>query len=347
MSSQTAAFLEVIAPGLMDTIQDLGRLGHQAQGVPVSGALDSVHLRLANALVGNEQGQGALEIRFAGPILKVKAPSVRMALCGTEGFIELLGEETKKLAANQSHRLVEGETFRIGSISDSAACYLAVEGGFDLPRLYGSQSTYLPGRFGGFKGRNLQVADLLPLCLSNAAGQSESVLLAPPALHQDGPIRVVLGPQNDYFSPQGVEAFLSRSYQISSQSNRMGLRLEGPAIEHSNKGYNINSDGIVTGAIQVPGTGQPILLLADHQTTGGYPKIGVVASVDLPRLGRAAPGTKLTFRAISVAEAEEARRLHEKRLEAAIASIETLPAGASLLDYLLANRNLISGATSN
>ncbi len=346
MTKQTAASLEVITPGLMDSVQDLGRFGHQAQGVPVSGALDSLHLRLANALVGNELGQGALEIRFSGPTLEVNAPSVRIAFCGTEGFVDLLGSETIRLPANQSHRLVKGDIIRIGAISDSAVCYLAVEGGFNLPLLYGSQSTYLLGKFGGFHGRSLQPGDLVPLTMDQVESRAEAVMVDPPQLDQQGPIRVVLGPQDDYFSKKGIKTFLSESYQISSQSNRMGLRLGGPAIEHE-KGFNINSDGIVTGAIQVPGTGQPILLLSDHQTTGGYPKIATVVSVDLPRLGRAAPGAKLTFRAISVAEAEQARRQQEQRLQAVIAGFEYLPPGANLLDYLLANRNLISGTTAD
>ena len=334
--------LEVVAPGLMSTIQDLGRFGHQAQGMPVSGALDPGNLRLANALVGNDQGRGALEIRILGPTIRVMAESVRIALAGTGGFIEVHSPVREQIPACRSVILRQGQEFRVAGISDSAVCYLAVEGGFDLPSLYGSQSTYVSGGFGGFEGRGLQAGDLLPLALSSVEVRAEHFCPVPLGYGLDGPVRVVLGPQDDYFTPEGIEAFFSQTYILSADANRMGVRLQGEGIAHA-KGADINSDGIVTGSVQVPGNGLPIILLADHQTTGGYPKIATVISADIARIGRMAPGAEVRFSCVTVPEAEAARRRQERQIEAAVDAIQTLPQGVDLFDYLLANSNLISG----
>ncbi|WP_319529976.1 biotin-dependent carboxyltransferase family protein [uncultured Cohaesibacter sp.] len=336
-----AACLEVISPGLMTTVQDLGRIGHQAQGVPVSGALDMGHLRLANALVGNDEGQGALEIRILGPSFRVAAKSVRLALAGTEAVIEVTSGTKRDVPSGCSVTLFEGEEFRIGAVKDSAVTYLAVGGGFDLPAIYGSQSTYLSGAIGGVDGRALQAKDKLPLCHSEADEQGDRICTVP-LDYPSGPVRVVLGPQDDYFSDEAIRSFVSQDYAISADANRMGLRLDGEVIGHK-KGADISSDGIVTGAIQVPGNGLPIILLADHQTTGGYPKIACVASADIPRLGRMKPGGKLRFAIVSVVEAEEARRAFEEMVRASIASIVAVTDEAMMLERRLVALNLISG----
>ena len=336
------AHLDIIAPGMMTSVQDLGRFGHQAQGVPVSGAVDPMAMRSANALVGNSQDMGALEIRLLGPTIRIEADSVRIALVGTETSIEILEAEPGFIPSNRSVTLTRGQVFRVGAISDSAVCYLAIEGGFDLPLVYNSQSTYILGHFGGYKGRTLKAGDQVPLTRPSASPKAEKLLPNPVRYDAEKPIRVILGPQADYFTDEGIKTFLARDYQVTPEANRMGMRLQGPEIEHSGD-FNINSDGIVTGSIQVPGNGLPIILLADHQTTGGYPKIATVASVDIPRLGRLAPGATLRFAAISVEEAEEARRKAENALQNALDALESLPEGGSLLDYILANRNLISG----
>lgn len=338
----TDAVLEIVNPGMMVSIQDLGRLGHQAQGVPASGALDLINLRLANRLVGNVEGIGALEFRIMGPTIRVMAERVRVALTGTSASIEQLEPIAERYAANQSVLFKRGDLFRIGLTADTAVAYLAIEGGFDLPEIYASQSTNIAGGFGGFEGRALTAGDLVPLRLGDVDVRREQMCKAPVSFASDEPIRVVLGPQDDYFSDVGIETFLTETYQISADSNRMGARLEGPPVAHE-KGADINSDGIVTGAIQVPGNGLPILLLADHQTTGGYPKIGCVASADLPRLGRMKPSSQLRFRSVSVAEAEEARRALEKQFAAALASFETVPTAQEMLWKQLAEVNLVDG----
>lgn len=337
--------LQVINGGLMTTVQDLGRHGHQAIGIPAAGALDPDSLRLANAVVGNRQDQAGLEIRNLGPALKVEADSVRVALAGTTATLDITEPSRRSVPALQSVRLERGQVFSVGATGDTACCYLAVEGGFDVPVVLGSRSTYLPGAFGGIGGRPLRDGDRLPLARHAVAIRHECAAAAGEPGPFDGRIRVILGPQDDYFTPAGRRVFLDSDYTVSRYADRMGVRLDGPAIEHA-KGYNITSDGIAPGSIQVPGTGQPIILLADRQTTGGYPKIATVISTDLPRLGRMRTGEKLRFTAVSVADAEQARRDRERKLQQLIGAIAHLPDDLALLEKRLWTANLISGVVA-
>ena len=336
------SFLHVLSPGMFTTVQDLGRFGHQDLGVPVAGALDPISLRLANALVGNPENTGALEIRIMGPSLRIEADSVRVALCGTDAEIQISGTPPRHVSSGESVRLRRGHVMQISAIRDTSCCYLAVEGGFDLPQPFNSQSTYVRGGFGGYEGRVLKEGDLLPLASTTVPARTESRLNDMLEIDTPGAVRVVLGPQDNYFTDAGLRTFLEGEFTITQDADRMGLRLDGPTLEHS-IGFNIASDGIATGSIQVPGTGKPIILLADHQTTGGYPKIATVISTDLPRLGRMRPGRKFRFEAISVIEAEEARRSQEAAVRRSIDAIgpaDEVPEPDS--DILLAT-NLISG----
>jgi biotin-dependent carboxylase-like uncharacterized protein len=340
--------LRVVAPGLMTTVQDLGRRGYQHLGVPVSGALDHVSLRAANLLVGNPAGTAALEIFYQGPTLAVEADSVRIALAGGAAPIDILapdGSASRRLAAFQSARLERGEQLRIGALSGSACACLAVEGGFAIAPVLGSLSTLTRGGIGGYQGRPLRSGDLLPLH-QGAAPEREEIMLPPPDLAAPKRIRVVLGPQQDYFTPAALAALLGAAYTVSQASDRMGMRLDGPRLEHSQKGYNIVSDGTAPGSIQVPGNGLPIILLADRQTTGGYPKIATVVSADLPALGRMMPGSRIAFEAVGIEDAEAAARA----LAAEIAALPSLlaPARRSIVidaDRLL-TENLVSGVVS-
>jgi len=331
-----------MAPGLFTTIQDFGRFGHQALGIPVCGALDPVGLRLANALVGNAGDAGALEIRIAGPTMRVETESARIALAGTTAVIEVLGKRPLRIASGRSLRLKDGDVFRIGAVADTSCCYLAVEGGFDVAAPFGSQSTYVRGGFGGFEGRPLKDGDRLPLAAPQVSDRPDLALAAEPALDAPGPIRVVLGPQDNYFTEGGIATLLESEFTISPNADRMGLRLDGPVLEHA-LGYNIASDGIATGSIQVPGTGKPIVLLADHQTTGGYPKIATVISADLPRLGRMRPGHKLRFAAVSVTDAEAVRRAQEAVVRRWLADLVAVGAPGHADTGRLLVTNLISG----
>ncbi len=302
--------LEVIAPGLHTTVQDPGRIGFQDIGLPASGPLDRVSFRLANALVGNPGNTPALEILLQGPTLKVAAESVRVALAGTAAEIEVRSGTPRRISAGESVTLVRDDVFRVGVLNDSVCAYLAIEGGPEVAPVLGSASTYPRGGIGGLNGRRFQRGDVLPLKLGQAAARTERRLANASDLGLDQPIRVILGPQADYFTDEALRTFLSSEYTVSPQSDRMGFRLEGPALAHA-KGYNIVSDGTVTGSVQVPGSGKPIVLMVDNQTTGGYPKIATVISADVPVIGRRKPGRAIRFAAVEVKMAEQLRRAQE------------------------------------
>ncbi|HEV2675246.1 MAG TPA: biotin-dependent carboxyltransferase family protein [Aliidongia sp.] len=307
--------LTVDRPGLSTTVQDLGRRGLQRYGVPVSGALDPLALRLANALVGNPAGTAALEILALGPTLTVEAESVRVALVGSAVGLMIDGHP---VPSGQSVTVLRGARISVGGFTDAASAILAIEGGFELASCMGSLSTYGRGGFGGFAGRALKPGDAV--ALAKAAATTAPERKAEPIDYGSGPIRVVLGPQDDWFEPAAIERFFAEPYIVTAEADRMGMRLEGARLAHA-RGFNIVSDGIAPGHIQVPGTGQPIVLLADRQTVGGYPKIGAVIGADLPRLGRMRPGDMLRFARIEVAEAEAVRRAQETTFAALVQRI--------------------------
>ena len=332
--------LRVVSAGFAPTLQDFGRPQVQHLGVPPSGALDPVALRIANALVGNPPETAAIEMRVMGPTLEIDADAVRLALVGTGSAVEILGERRVEAPSHQSIRLTRGRRLRIGSLSDTGVAYLAVEGGFAVEPVYGSLSTYTRALIGGLDGRALRDGDCLPLHHLQAAERAEWRCADRAWWRESGPVRVILGPQEDYFTPASIAAFFEGEYRITREADRMGMRLDGPVLEHS-RGHDIVSDGIATGAIQVPGNGRPIVLLADHQTTGGYPKLGTVISADVPRLGRMRPGDALRFAEVTVEEAEAARRALEERVARTIDRFG--PAEPWLDEDALYRRNLVSG----
>ncbi|MBN9088277.1 MAG: biotin-dependent carboxyltransferase [Reyranella sp.] len=334
--------LKVVRPGLFDTVQDLGRIGYMALGMPTAGAMDRVGLALANALAGNPANTAGLEIGVMGPDLLVEAESVRIALTGPLSPALIEGDSPPKpLESDRSHLLKRGQILRVGMVEGSSTAYLAVAGGFTIAPFMGSLSTYARAGIGGFEGRKLAADDVLPLKLDSAPAGDERKL-AGPFDYGSGPIRVIWGPQDDYFSEAGRQTFVTSEYTVSKEADRMGIRFEGPTIEHS-KGADIISDGIGPGAIQVPGAGLPIVLLGDRQTVGGYSKIATVASVDLPRLGRLLPGRTVRFAAVSVADAESLRREQDARVQRAIAGFQVArPAGGIDLARLY-EENLIDG----
>jgi allophanate hydrolase len=326
-------------------VQDLGRIGYQHIGVPVSGALDGFGLRLANALVGNSQGTAALEILASGPTFEIAADTVRVALVGTGASIGIRGEKPRVIAAGQSVTVRRGDVLQIALGRQSACCYLAVAGGIAVPRILGSASTYVRAALGGLHGRALQHHDVVPLAIGSAPERGELRAPAPPPVPADQPIRVVLGPQHKCFREEALATLLGAEFRVSKDADRMGMRLDGPALRHR-RGWDITSDAIVTGSIQVPGSGQPIVLLADHQTTGGYPKIATVISADLPALGRCRPGDPLRFVSVELEEAEAMCREAEREFAKLVAALEPLPNGNRLDIGLLYGENLISGVTA-
>ena len=336
--------LRVVAPGLLSTIQDLGRVGYQRLGITVSGALDPLCLRAANLLVGNAPGMGALEIAYQGPTLGVEADSVRVAFAGGKAPIDILDGENgagRRVPSWQSVTLRKGGVIRIGALSGSAVGYFAVEGGFDIAPVLGSQSTLVRAGLGGLNGRPLRADDLLPLRCAAVEERAEVVL---PVLDLSPPkrFRVVFGPQDDYFTEKGKKTLLGSTYTVSPASDRMGMRLAGPPLEHA-KGYNIVSDGIAPGAIQVPGNGAPIILLADRQTTGGYPKIATVISADIPALGRLTPGAHVAFEAVDIPTAEAAHRRFRAEMDGFADRIEPVRSTPIIDEAKLLGSNLVSG----
>lgn len=338
-----SAALKVVQPGLSTTVQDLGRIGHQRFGIPVSGAADPTALRAANIVVGNPETTAGLEIALTGPTFEVAADSARVAVAGGDSDMQVIpadGGEPRRVPALESVRVTRGAQIRIGAVSGSAVACFVVEGGFDLPLFMRSHSTYVRGGFGGLEGRALRAGDTLALKQASAPERGE-VRLAGLDLKPQRTIRVVPGPQDDYFTPEALATFLAATYSVTREADRMGLRLDGPVLAHA-KGYNIVSDGIAPGAIQVPGNGLPIVLLADRQSTGGYPKIATVASVDLPALGRVSPGHEIRFEAVTVEVAQALRREHEARMAGLAAGLEPVRGGA-LDPARLMGENLISG----
>jgi biotin-dependent carboxylase-like uncharacterized protein len=337
------AALRVVRAGLFDTVQDLGRVGFMALGMPTAGAMDRIALTLANALVGNPAGTAGLEIGVMGPDLEVEADSVRIGLVGplSPALIEGPDAPPKPLESDRTHVLKRGQVLRVGMVEGSSTAYLAVAGGLALSPFMGSLSTYTRAGIGGLEGRKLAAGDVLPLKVDQAPAGDERRIAAP-FDYGSGPVRVVWGPQDDYFSARGRKTFIESEYLVSKEADRMGIRFDGPTIEHS-KGADILSDGIGPGAIQVPGAGLPIVLLGDRQTVGGYSKIATVASVDLPRLGRLLPGQRVRFSAVTVEQAENLRREQEARLARAIADFAPArpPGGIDLTR--LYEENLIDG----
>ncbi|MPZ40730.1 MAG: 5-oxoprolinase/urea amidolyase family protein [Rhizobiales bacterium] len=337
--------LHVLAPGLLTTIQDRGRVGYQHLGVPVSGALDPVSLRAANLLVGNPPDAGALEVACIGPTLAVEADDVRMAVVGATVAIEVLPDAAapggRPVSGMQSLNLRRGEVLRIGALTGATVLYVAVEGGFDIEPVLGSVSTDIRCGIGGWQGRALVAGDRLPLRQERATKRDE-VCLDGFIVRPRPRVRVIKGPQFDHFADGEVAAFLDSKYTVGPSADRMGMRLTGRTLRHS-RGSDIVSDGIAPGSIQVPGSGQPIVLLADRQTTGGYPKIATVISADLPALARLPVGATVSFEAVTVEAAEAARREYVAGLAAMKDRIA--PVRRTVVDIVprLHECNLVSG----
>lgn len=291
----------VKTPGPLTTVQDEGRFFYQSSGIRPSGVMDAAAYEAANALVGNTKGEAVLEMTFLGATLEFQS-AVWFALTGADMQAKLDGAPVVRY---QAIRAEAGQTLAVGMAASGCRGYLAVRGGVDVPLVMGSRSTDVSAKLGGFEGRALKAGDVLPT-LSVDDWTPTTLQYEPPVYENTVTVRVVPGPQEEYFTAAGLDTFFSSAYEISPNSDRMGLRLEGPEIE-SHSGTDIVSDGIVFGSIQVPSGGVPIILMADHQTAGGYAKIGTVLSFDLPKLAQARPGDTVHFVRIS---AEDAQKLY-------------------------------------
>ncbi|TGB01438.1 biotin-dependent carboxyltransferase family protein [Halobacillus salinus] len=301
---------EIVKPGLLTTLQDEGRHGYQQYGIVASGAMDPYALKIANFLVGNDGGEAALEVTVMGPEMEVLGDAV-VAITGANLSPRVNGHSVSMW---KSFAVKQGDLLEFGQPVSGARAYISVAGGYDVPVVMGSKSTYLKAGMGGFEGRALDKGDVLSkgedvVGVKGRALRPEET----PVYEREMEIRVIPGPHLDAFSEDALKTFLSSTYEVTPQSDRMGYRLKGPKLEHQTSA-DIISEAIPLGGIQVPANGQPILLMADRQTTGGYTRIATVISSDIPYLAQAMPGCKLRFREVSVEEAQELYRERERFL---------------------------------
>jgi len=313
MSSRS---IHVTRPGLHTTVQDLGRWGFQSQGVPVAGPMDPFSHRLANALVANAREAATLEITLIGPELEFEGDCL-IAIAGAEFNVTVEGVAIRN---GQAVTIPSGASIHFGARTRGTRAYLAVNEGIDVPLVLGSRSTHVPSGIGGWEGRPLRKGDRLPLSPSTRrfasrrqSSHSRDTLIDPAV------VRVVSGPDTDRFGSDAYDALQSEPYVISGDSDRMGFRLNGPALRHL-RGADIISDVTPTGSLQVPGSEQPILLMADRQTTGGYPRIATVIAADLGIAGQRAPGDTVSFKMCTAADALSALIARENALLALEAS---------------------------
>ena len=301
--------LTVVKPGLLTTVQDLGRFGNQASGVPVAGPMDAFSHRLANQLVGNAADAATLEVTLIGPELAVDAETT-MAITGALFEVAL---DDRPIGTGESFTVRTGQRLKFGRIIQGARAYLAIAGGAQTAPVLGSRATHVVSRMGGFQGRALAAGDVIPI--EAAPGTRPSRKAAGLTLPTKGRalLRVIPGPQDDWFHPEALRTIGGVAFRISPRSNRMGYRLQGPPLRRVREGELI-SEPVGIGAIQVPAAGEPILLMADRQTAGGYPKIGHVITADLPLAGQLAPGDFIEFHLCTIQEAVAALIARERQL---------------------------------
>jgi biotin-dependent carboxylase-like uncharacterized protein len=305
---------EVLSPGILSTVQDLGRFGCARYGVAPSGALDGFAVRVGNLLVGNEENAAVVEATLMGLRLKVLRDAV-VALTGGDLRPRKGGEP---LAMWRSHLLREGETLAFAGPSRGLRAYIAVAGGMHVPAVMGSRSTNLASAFGGFEGRMLRKGDILAAGpgadADRLAGRSVEPGLVP-LYASPWRLRIVWGPQDDHFPEAGRQTFATAAFTVSPDSDRTGIRLKGPVVaRRPGVEESIISEGIVSGAIQIPGDGQPIIILGET-ASGGYRKIATVISADLPLLGQITPGDTVSFEAVSLDAAVQALREMEDKID--------------------------------
>ncbi|MBI3578654.1 MAG: biotin-dependent carboxyltransferase family protein [Ignavibacteriales bacterium] len=300
MIKLTTVHIKVQQPGFQTTVQDLGRPGYAQFGVSASGAADRLSLRLGNLLVGNKPGSAALEMTLVGGTFEFEADAV-IAITGSDFEPTINGKQAPMWS---SLFIYAGDILRFGATKTGARCYCCIHGGVQVPRLLGSASTHIMTELGGWDGRALKKNDVLmynkseldsfvPVRLKNEILQSLSAREV---------LRVTYGPQMDWFTDEALDIFSSSAYRVAEEANRMGLRLTGGTLERKDS-KDMLTEGVSLGAIQVPQDGQPIILFVEHQTTGGYPKIANVVSVDIHAIGQLRPRDEVRFKFVSIENA--------------------------------------------
>ena len=305
--------IRILDAGPQTTVQDLGRTGRMRYGIPPSGPVDRFAFVLANRLLGNPDTAAALECTLMGPRFELTAAGA-IAVTGADMPVTVNGQDAPGWA---TIAVKSGDVVKLGAARTGVRSYVGFAGGLDVPLVLGSRATYLRGRIGGLQGRALRKGDELAILPSGSVNPRRVARRDIPDYTGEPTVRAVLGPQADRFTDEGLRALFGGLYEVLPQSDRMGSRLRGPRIEHA-RGHDIISDGIALGSIQVPGDGQPIVLLVDRQSTGGYTKAATICSSDIWRVGQARPGQWLRFQSIEVEEAHRLLRESDTALEAAV-----------------------------
>lgn len=300
-------------PGLLTTVQDLGRQAYQQYGVSSCGAMDLLSLRIANILAGNPENAAAIEVTLMGPELSFQGKGT-IAICGGDLSPHLNG---RPISMWKTININDGDIVNFGKFSSGCRAYIAISGGIDVPEVMGSKSTFLRGKYGGLEGRALKSGDQLligrsklqPSRLNNRKLPDANI----PNFQENKPVRFIWGPQHQQFTKESLQMFIQTSYKVTNQSDRMGYRLEGEQLYHK-ESADILSDYIAPGSIQVPSNGQPIILMSDCQMSGGYTKIGMIIGVDLPLIAQKKPGDSILFQPIEISEAQQEWIKQEKWL---------------------------------
>ena len=299
---------KVLKPGLFSTIQDSGRIGYQSKGVVVGGAMDQFAYQTGNILLGNNRNSASLEITMMGPVLQALESCV-ISICGADLSPKI---DKKTVGSWKTVKIEKDQILSFGKPINGIRTYIAISGGFSVPEVLKSSSTYVKGKIGGVNGRTLKDGDILygkeQIKSRIGVGLAWEII---PDYDPKEPIRVIFGPDSDRFTAHATRTLLNSEYRITNAADRMGYRLDGPPIKHKT-GADIISDATNVGTIQVPKDGKPIILMSDHQTTGGYTRIANVISIDIPLIAQRYPGQTIHFKKITI---EKAQSLYKQQIE--------------------------------
>lgn len=302
--------MKIIKPGMYTTIQDIGRYNYQKSGMSVSGAMDQFSLRVANILVGNIDSEACLETTLFGLKIKFEGDAL-IAVTGANLMPKI---NNKAIDMWSGVKVLDGDELSFETAKSGCRSYIAIAHGIDVPEVMGSKSTYVKGKVGGFQGRMLRADDEIKIG-SAEKNDFTSIKKLPieliPSYSKDNVVRVVMGPQDDYFTAEGINTFFDCEYQVTSEADRMGYRLSGSKVPHITSA-DIISDGITMGSVQIPGDGAPIIMMADRQTTGGYTKIATIITPDINIVGQLKPGDSVRFKLIDI---QEAHRIYRKYMK--------------------------------
>ncbi len=301
------SYFEVIRPGINTTFQDLGRKNLYHIGIPFSGAMDNRNFILANTIAGNKENTPVIEFAYQGPLLKFKGEKVNFTITGNVNFKLIKKDEQIEGNCYENYILEEGDQLDIISTNKSVYGYLAISGNFEVQFQWNSCSTNTKAKVGANDGKKIEKDQLIKILDSHSHNSKRKLEYINSKIEN---IRVIKGTNFSYFSEEGKKNFFEKKYAVTKLTDRMGMRLEGYKIENI-VDTNIKSEGIIKGVIQVPADGNPIIMLSDHGTIGGYPKIGVVISADYDKLVQLPPGSKIKFQEIELADAEMLFKLYQ------------------------------------